>query len=237
MTISANISVSNVTVANVTVAGQGRRIRRQLVVTNNVISTIMSKTIQDVVKSSLNANQSLLVVNITAIKSFFVNGSLAGTTVDSEFLLTEQCTGPCEDQLQMTTMNTTVISALTLSIDNDTFMENFIDNAKDQCATNCSEIKYGTVTGRVFNETKRGEIEIRSGPPTGTPSAKPTLPPSTPTTMIPTSTLTKTPARKGTRGKSIKSKSMKKNKPKTQSSILDDENVKDDRSNIKSLLE
>lgn len=56
MTISANISVSNVTLANVTVAGQGRRIRRQLVVTNNDISTIMSKTIQDVVKSSLNAN-------------------------------------------------------------------------------------------------------------------------------------------------------------------------------------
>jgi hypothetical protein len=67
MAISANISVSIMTAA-----GQGQRNRQHLIVTKKDTTTIMTNTIQDVVKSSLNANQSLLVVIIMGIKEFFI---------------------------------------------------------------------------------------------------------------------------------------------------------------------
>jgi hypothetical protein len=145
MAIRASISVSNVTVA-----GQGQRIRQHLIVTQNDTTTIMNNTIQVIVKSLLNANQSLLMVVITGIKDFFINGLLAGTTVDSEFVLTENCISTCEDQLRKTTINTTVISALNVSIGNGSFTKIFQENAGDQCVnTTCLEIKNGTVTGGV----------------------------------------------------------------------------------------
>ena len=85
MTISDNFNISNITV----VQGQ----RRQLDVTITDLTTSMETTVQDVVRSSLNADQSLIAVNVTGIDDVSLNGSLAGTTtIYSQVSLTENCT-------------------------------------------------------------------------------------------------------------------------------------------------
>jgi hypothetical protein len=67
MNISANFNISNINVV------KGRR--RQLAVTTTDLTTIMETTIQDVVRRSLNADQSLIAVNITEIDDSSINGS------------------------------------------------------------------------------------------------------------------------------------------------------------------
>ena len=71
MTISDNFNISNITV----VQGQ----RRQLDVTMGNITTIMETTIQDVVRRSLNADLSLIAVNITEIDDSSLTAQLLYT--------------------------------------------------------------------------------------------------------------------------------------------------------------
>ena len=184
ITISANFTVRNITVE--------QRRRRQLAVTVQDITTIMEETIYDVVRSSLNADQSIITVNITGIDDVYINGSPAGTTIYSQFILTENCTTNCEAQLSKTTMNITVISFMTEEIDNGNFTRVFQENADAQCATTtCQDIKNGKVVRGFFNETIRGVVAIPSSPtaiPTKAPTANPATltPASQPTTVSPT---------------------------------------------------
>ena len=100
MNIRAIFNISHITVV------KGRR--RQLAVTTTDLTTIMKTTIQDVVRRSLNADQSLIAVNIAEIDDSSINGT---TTIYSQVSLTENCTNAdCEAQLSNTTMNSTVIS-------------------------------------------------------------------------------------------------------------------------------
>jgi len=174
MTISAIFNISNITV----VKG-----RRQLDVTRTVLTTIMEATIQDVVRSSLNADQSLILVEITSIDDVSINGSPAGTTtIYSQVSLTENCTNAdCEAQLSKTTMNSTVISYMNQQMDNGNFTEIFQENADDQCAENpCEDVKNATLVGGAFDETNRGQVAV----PTESPSVDPTT--LTPTSSKPT---------------------------------------------------
>ena len=194
MTIGANFNVSDVFVE--------KRRRRQLVVTEEDITTVMKNTIRDVVKRSLNSNQSLVTINVTGINEFSRNGSPAGTTIDSQLLLMENCTSTsCEAQLSTTTMNSTVISFMAQEINNGGFTEIFRKNAAKECVGNtCQEIIKGSVTEGIFNETKRGVVVLGTQPPT---TANPTSAPITasptktgetnPPTVQPTSTPTSTP--------------------------------------------
>ena len=175
MNISAIFNISNITV----VKGQ----RRQLDVTITDLTTIMETTVQDVVRSSLNADQSLIAVNVTGIDDVSLNGSLAGTTtIYSQVSLTENCTNAdCEAQLSKTTMNSTVISYMNQQMDNGNFNEIFQENADNQCTKNpCEDVKNATLVGGAFNETKRGQVVV----PTDAPSANPTT--LTPTSSQPT---------------------------------------------------
>ena len=84
MTISSEIDVSNVFIT------PGQQITRRLLIAEGDFQTLMEKTVREVVKGSLNANQNLTSVITTDTKQY-VNGTVAGTTAVSQLLLEEKC--------------------------------------------------------------------------------------------------------------------------------------------------
>ena len=78
MTLSSSIDVSNVSITS------GQRTRRKLI-TEGEFKSVMDETIREVVKSSLNVNQTLTSVITTDIKQY-VNGTVPGTTAVSQLV-------------------------------------------------------------------------------------------------------------------------------------------------------
>ncbi len=199
ITISAKINVSKITTRNQ---------KRQLGITKKYITTIMKAIILKVVKSSLNANQRLILVFITGIDGFSIDG-LLGTTIDSQFMLTGNCARKnCKAQLLKTTMSSTVILFMTQEINNGNYNKIFQENADAKCAKpTCQDKINGRVVGGTFNETKRGQVGVPTEEPlanrtTLMPTSKPTSLSQTsaaptkvfPTKKSPTSDLTEAPS-------------------------------------------
>ena len=191
MTLSSSIDVSNVSITS------GQRTRRKLI-TEGEFKSVMDETIRDVVKGSLNVNQTLTSVITTDIKQYVI-GTVPGTTAVSQLVFEEKCTSSCTEQLQTTTLGRTVISYMNKEVQNGNFTTILRENAADD-GLGLDDIQNATVVSGTFNET--GTSVATSSPtkmPTSVPTAQPSQQPTTksptasPTTASPTQSPTESP--------------------------------------------